>query len=1053
MKIFNILFFSLFTLATVTAQVGKHPTKSKVESIRRSANQLQKVVPVIKKNKSTHKTSTLHSFQSLSALKAPVLSTPNLTIIQDKDTQLPIFIKGTIGDYEKGNTTTARAYDYLEVIKSDMQIKNTAKEFVTKSIHSDKRGMTHIKMQQTYQGIPVYGSEIILHEKNGKMRSMNGRYFPTPIIQTIEPHINSFDATMRAMADVANYTTVNNSIHPKYISPSKTELVIYHSDLKLDTERLAWNVQFNPNIRERWNYFIDAFTGEVIKGYKNSCSFACEAHHCSHHKKERKTISKQKITPNFDLSKANMAAGPATATATDLFGINRTIDVYENEGTYFMIDASRTMFNNNQSNFPNEPVGTIWTIDGNNTSPQSNSFNTTHVTSTNNNWNNPTAVSAHYNAGLAYEYFKNTFGRESINAQGGNIVSIINVTDEDGNSMDNAFWNGAAMFYGNGNQAFDPLAKALDVAGHEMSHGVVQTTANLEYMGQSGSLNESFADIFGAMIDRNDWRMGEDVVNTQFFPSGALRDLSNPNNGGSQLGDRGWQPKDMSEFADLPNTPQGNNGGVHINSGIPNRAFYLIASDIGKSNAEDIYYDALTQYLTKSSQFVDLRIAVTTAATARFGSGSNEVAACENAFNIVGIEGGQSTNNQEDIEENPGTDYLLFSNANLSNISVSFPDGTSQQVISNTDPISKPSVTDDGSVVLFIGSDRRMYAIQIDWVSGNVDEFVIQNEPIWRNVAISKDGQRLAAITDDQINEIQIYDFGLEEWNIFELYNPTFTQGVSTGDVEYADVLEWDFSGQFVMYDAFNVIPNTFGEDISYWDVGFMNVWNNSYDGWAPNEGNITKLFSGLPENTSIGNPTFSKNSDFIVAFDFIDESNNAQLLAVNTETGATSDQPIYTNSILNYPNYSVSDQQIIFDAQSNAGNQVLGVINIQNDKITGIANTATVLVDGGKWGVWFAQGERELVDTETVLSNVKDLSISPNPTTDILHLTGNFITDDDIELSVLSATGQVLMTQRLEPTSGEWSHIIDLTDIPNGAYLIQLRSDKQVSTQKVIKF
>jgi Zn-dependent metalloprotease len=89
---------------------------------------------------------------------------------------------------------------------------------------------------------------------------------------------------------------------------------------------------------------------------------------------------------------------------------------------------------------------------------------------------------------------------------------LINVADDDGSSMGNAFWNGQAMFYGNGDGAFQPLARGLDVAGHEMSHGVIQSTANLEYQGESGALNESFADVFGVLIDRDDWKIGEDVV-------------------------------------------------------------------------------------------------------------------------------------------------------------------------------------------------------------------------------------------------------------------------------------------------------------------------------------------------------------------------------------------------------------------------------------------------------------------------------------------------------------------------------------------------------------
>src|SRR5574339_493637 len=104
------------------------------------------------------------------------------------------------------------------------------------------------------------------------------------------------------------------------------------------------------------------------------------------------------------------------------------------------------------------------------------------------------------------------------------------------------------MFYRNGDVLFKKHKKGLDVAGHEMSHGVIQNTANLEYVGQSGALNESYADVFGAMIDREDWKMGEDVVLASAFPSGALRDLSNPNNGGNSLGDPGWQPKHMNEY-------------------------------------------------------------------------------------------------------------------------------------------------------------------------------------------------------------------------------------------------------------------------------------------------------------------------------------------------------------------------------------------------------------------------------------------------------------------------------------------------------------------------
>jgi bacillolysin len=228
---------------------------------------------------------------------------------------------------------------------------------------------------------------------------------------------------------------------------------------------------------------------------------------------------------------------------------------------------------------PNDPNGVLWTIDAFNTSPSKSNFRFDHILSANNTWPNKTAVSAHYNSGKSFEYFRTVHNRKSINGTGGNIVSLINVADDDGSSLGNAFWNGAAMFYGNGDSAFRELARGLDVAGHEMSHGVIQSTANLEYQGESGALNESFADIFGAMIDRDDWLIGEDVVRTNAFPSGALRSLENPHNGAATNDfNRGWQPKHYNERF----TGTADNGGVHINSGIPNHAFFRFATAVGK---------------------------------------------------------------------------------------------------------------------------------------------------------------------------------------------------------------------------------------------------------------------------------------------------------------------------------------------------------------------------------------------------------------------------------------------------------------------------------------
>ena len=257
-----------------------------------------------------------------------------------------------------------------------------------------------------------------------------------------------------------------------------------------------------------------------------------------------------------------------------------------------------------------------------------------YVVSTDNVFADAVAVSAHANMGRTYEYFLENHGRRGIVGDGTGTVSVVHVT-ESGESMENAYWNGVFMAYGDGGDAFSPLAGSLDVAAHEMTHGIIEHTVGLEYSFQSGALNESFADIFGAMVDDDDWLMGEDVVNQSHYPSGAMRDLRDPHNGDA-LGGHGWQPAHMDEYQELD--LEDDYGGVHINSGIPNRAAYLVAEAIGRKKTAQIYYRILeARYLAPRSRFVDCRLAAERAARDLFGDDSPEVAAVSSAYDAVGI--------------------------------------------------------------------------------------------------------------------------------------------------------------------------------------------------------------------------------------------------------------------------------------------------------------------------------------------------------------------------------------------------------------------------------
>jgi Zn-dependent metalloprotease len=243
-----------------------------------------------------------------------------------------------------------------------------------------------------------------------------------------------------------------------------------------------------------------------------------------------------------------------------------------------------------------------------------------------------------------YDFFLDIHGRDSIDGSGMELVSSVHY----GVGYDNAFWTGAQMVYGDGSGELfvqGSFTESLDVIGHELTHGVTDFTAGLVYSKQSGALNESFSDVFGSLVkqyglgqtaDQADWLIGEGML----VPSlgQALRSMREP--GTANNGDR--QPGHMDDYLDLPddNDPRNDNGGVHINSGIPNRAFYLAASEIGGKaweKAGRIWYATLTDRLHPDSQFEQAAQATVEVAGELFEVGGVEQQAVQSAWEQVGV--------------------------------------------------------------------------------------------------------------------------------------------------------------------------------------------------------------------------------------------------------------------------------------------------------------------------------------------------------------------------------------------------------------------------------
>lgn len=961
----------------------------------------------------------------------------SLAITRDPLSNEIIAIKGETIQLKSGATPAQKSMNHLKELKSELRLENPQEELQLINSRIDKKGNAHHKYQQHYQGIPVLDAQITTHETQGKVQFVNGRWTSTPKGINITPALQSSDAESIVINDLENYEVIPDNlkrlVHGQQITTKK---VIVQDN---NAFRLAWHIDIFETISDRWEYTIDAHTGDMINKHSTVCHIDGHLHN---HEPQESAVD-----------------GKTTSRARDLSGTTRDINIYECSNAFFLADAARTMFHGNESDCTNDDLlihGVIITWDALGTTPANPSrFQYNYSVSSNKNvWDDPRAISAHFNGGSAYEYFKNTFGRESINGDRGNIESFYNVVEDDGSQMDNAFWTGAAIFYGNGNRAFStPLSAGLDVAGHEMSHGVIQTTANLRYEGESGALNESFADVFGTMIERETWQIGEDVVNPQIFPTGALRDMADPNNGGRQLGDPGYQPASVQQQY----RGSEDNGGVHINSGIPNRAYYLFADNdnVGVSIAEQVYYKVLEQYLTPRSQFIDLRTAVIEVASLDYGQGVADAAIA--AFDQVGIQGSgvvKPTIPERELESNTSaTDFILWSDIAQQNINFSTNSGNFSGISFPRPHISKPSISDNGSRLVFANTDHQAQYIEIDWTTGTiVDEFILF-EGI-RNVVISKDGTKVAALTGDLSagefdNLIYVIDLVTGDQQAFELYNPTFTEGITSGEVLFADAMEFDHAGENLLYDSFNSLQGNNNLDVRYWDIGIMDVWSNNTGIFSNGTDNIYKVFNGLPENVSIGNPTFSKNNPDVIAFDYreidvMTQDTVFEILGGNLRTGDVG--TIFQNNTWGYPNYSIDDTQLIFSVEDAIG-FIIGIQDVNEDRITATGSATRFIRDESQWGVWFGTGTRDLISDLDDNTIYNELKMYPNPTTDQLYLTLPDDISGDILVEIYSIDGTLQQKVRKQGVNRQVK--LDVESLYRGTFVLKLTTDDKLYSQK----
>jgi len=810
--------------------------------------------------------------ENLKALNHQLQSTGGVKVSFHKTSGTPIFIKPkgtsilprTIGiNVANKAGKKSIAMNFLNENRALLKLEDPVNELMLINQKTDQQGKTHFRFQQTINNIPVWGKQALVHlDKTSGVYLFQGNYEPTLAAFNTTPEITASDAIAITLLDLEVSTPLS--------IPADSELTVY---IKIDgSPILSFKVEITPSMEQRWIYFIDAETGAITHKINN--------------------IHKNVVE----------------ASGIGLDGENKTFNAWHHTGEnrYYLIDPSTPTLSQNADPVADGPQssGDTYIFDAQQGDGSSLYYSTN---STLTNWLDPIAVDAAYHTRQVYNYYLNAFGRNSIDGNNKNLMVVINY----GQNVNNAFWNGTSMVYGNGdNLVFSPLAGCLDVAAHEMTHGVIESTANLIYENQSGALNESFADVFGVMIDNSDWLIGEDCT---IASPGHLRSMKNPASGLSS------QPAHMDEYQNLPNTPEGNNGGVHVNSGIPNRAAYLIAkgltaeglgASIGRAATAQIYYRALTTYLTQSSQFIDARLSLIQAAEDIFDVASTQALAVAAAFDAVGItEDGATPPTSGPTPTDPvaGNDVMVYL----------YPeDGTHDSSTENfflytqvmddpfagynnttdfgpfNDPANgdlpayytKPAIftNSTGTYFYYVARDNNVYLA----VPSAQDIQMTSAGGVY-SIATSPDGRYVSYTSID--NHLYVVDF--ENGGAVSAYPiiPPNYQSAELADnsILFADAMSFDYTSSTIVFDALNCLstPNSAcvdGAGYRFWSIGIFDLNNNQF---------FFPIASQNPD-IDLGHPSFAANNNFVITMDLHDYSSGSDVassaIAINFEEQET---------------------------------------------------------------------------------------------------------------------------------------------------------------------
>lgn len=500
---------------------------------------------------------------------------------------VPLF--GT-GSEEELDRAESLAYGELESASESPAVGKGITELRTLKVQVDVTDMAHTKVQQLVSGVPVWGGEAIVHlAADGALVGFTDNLLaqvdvdPTPDFAADE----AIDLAVAAWPDGWSKLTAD---------PTADLWALRHDG----ADHLAWRVSLHQVNYEAGDampvLFVDAHDGSVIWSYNNFQTAACSGD-------------------------------------TNFYG-TVAVDCYTDGASYYLEDTTDRL---GTYSWNNATSGLYYV-----SSATAAFASATEV--------DRNALEAHYVSQKVYDYYTTAHARNGIDGAGGpayvtsHATNFITSTTSYSSNYVNAFWDGTNgyMTYGDGDGVNSGSLTTLDIGGHEFTHGVTQYEANLTYSGEPGHLNESMSDVFGSMVERavlgesiDTWSLGEETW-TPGFAGDALRYMDDPAADGVS--------------SDYYSSSIGSVD-VHYGSGVPNLAFYLLSEGgthprgksttvvtaIGADDAADIWYLALSSYMTSSTSFSGARTATLSAAAALFGTSSVQYTSVGNAWTAVGV--------------------------------------------------------------------------------------------------------------------------------------------------------------------------------------------------------------------------------------------------------------------------------------------------------------------------------------------------------------------------------------------------------------------------------